>query len=163
MQPHCLAVLSESTYAYAQSSDLMVSLVRFTSSPVGTPPKPSGLPSPKAASSMVSLVLRYQGVLQPSANTDMQPVVLDLPNTLSTGGYKAKCVRDSQCSGPANWSPRVAGTCSNGRCVCPLPWTGHSCHRQLQCHLYAGTLGWDSDACAFDPALSAHSGSFGCR
>ena len=112
---------------------------------------------------MVSLVLRYLGVVLPSARSDGTPVLLDLPTSLETNRHLSKCVRDSQCSGPPSWSPPVAGTCGNGRCVCPLPWTGYSCHRQLQCHLYTADLGWDSGPCAFDPTLSTSGSSFGCR
>ena len=37
--PPTRAVLSEDTYIYSPSSELMVLLVRFSSSPIGTPPK----------------------------------------------------------------------------------------------------------------------------
>jgi hypothetical protein len=108
------------------------------------------------------MMLRYQGAVESISTSPSQPTLLQLPNTLAARGYKAKCVRDSQCSGPPNWSPPVAGTCSNGRCVCPLPWTGHSCHRELQCHLYAEGLGWDTAACSLDASLTV-GGRYGCR
>ena len=73
------------------------------------------------------------------------------------GPGRSSCIRDSQCRGPKHVQPPVDGRCQNGRCVCPLPWSGWSCNRRIQCLWHEPSTGaWSdsSDHCELSTALT---------
>ena len=66
-----------------------------------------------------------------------------------------RCERDSDCAG-VSWEPESAGVCNTlGRCVCPLPWGGASCSRQLSCRWFElANESWRGEGCLLNQTLS---------
>ena len=160
------AVLPREQYDYNMSDRVMIVLASYVDSPVGTPPKRKGIPSPKVSSTTASLMVEYRGVSIAArvvnAESPEHQVWLRLPK-LPEEAQTAICVDDSNCAGPDNYEPPVAGKCVDYQCVCPEGWTGHKCHRKLECHWFSNeTLLWDGASCAYDEALSS-STHFTCR
>ena len=75
----------------------------------------------------------------------------------------SRCYRDSQCGGPANSDPPVAGKCEGGVCACPAPWAGAKCETLQRCMFHSDDFGgWTNQSCAVDVSQSTPD-YFACR
>jgi hypothetical protein len=75
----------------------------------------------------------------------------------------SRCYRDSQCGGPVNSDPPVAGRCQSGKCVCPAPWAGAKCDTLQQCMFHSDVYGgWTNHSCGVDLLLTT-ADYFACR
>ncbi|KAL3921218.1 MAG: hypothetical protein SGPRY_004979 [Prymnesium sp.] len=153
--------LSPNVYELPDSSQLMVALTKFSNSPMGTP-TPQGLPKPAIVSKVLSLEINYEGVQLPAVLLPTEQHVFALPEGKPLP-WLFKCVKDGDCAGPPHIQPPVGGSCREGRCVCPSPWSGGRCEKRLECTWYSEEAGWGEMACVYEPPLECRcnvSGSF---
>jgi hypothetical protein len=145
--------LPQRAYELSFRADLTVALVEYKRLPF-KPPKPEGsVGKPRVGSSTVSIDVQQANVPLPLERLESASEQTAGGRRLSAAGAtgvspsqatlairlprarpgKSNCIRDSECSGPNLQSPPVQGKCVSGRCVCPLPWSGWSCDRRVEC------------------------------
>ncbi|KAL3920914.1 MAG: hypothetical protein SGPRY_005082, partial [Prymnesium sp.] len=144
-----VAQLSPDVYELPDSSQLMVALTKYSNSPMGTP-TPQDLPKPAIVSKVLSLEINYGGVQLPAVPFPTEQHVFALAEG-NPRPWLVKCVKDADCGGPPHIQPPVGGSCRDGRCVCPPPWSGGRCDKRLECTWYSETAGWGEAACVYEP------------
>ncbi|KAL3922576.1 MAG: hypothetical protein SGPRY_004513, partial [Prymnesium sp.] len=128
---------------------------------MGTP-TPQDLPKPSIVSQVLSLEISYQGVQLPASTFPTEQHVFALPEGKPLP-WLFKCIKDDDCAGPPHMQPPVGGSCRDGRCICPPPWSGGRCDKRLECTWYSEASGWGETACVYEPPLECRcnvSGSF---
>jgi len=142
---HPGAVLPLQLYHIGQNELLDVAITDFSKVPWDTPRAPRGFSRPRVASysKQITTYLSRQPMNASVLNNTSDNVSrFVLWTQRTTGLYLSGCIRDSQCSGPAGYDPPVSGQCIDARCHCPLPWTGYTCNRKLDCLNHDRLLGY---------------------
>ena len=63
------------------------------------------------------------------------------------------CIIDKHCAGPDPSNP-IGGQCVGKTCMCPIPWAGPGCKKQLGCSFWEESSGWGETTCVLDANLS---------
>ena len=106
--------------------------MEFDILPFRGPPRVPGKPLDTQATASLGLGLQIGAIYHPPAVlVGAQPAHAWIKRRQEP--WLFSCLDTSDCSGPQNIDPPVAGQCIDGRCVCPLPWAGQKCDRLLEC------------------------------